>query len=811
MLSRLPRSVRRAWASGALPLWPHAAGRRILPAVRVDRSDIIAFLVGFVSLPAQAILLRELLGRDAGNELALTIYLALWLAGSALGARFWEAAVRDRGGAVRTLLPLGLLIATLAVAAARAMPIPGAAKGEIIGPEAILLLGLLTLFPASFFTVGLFPLAARQVRSAGRAYMAEAAGALAAGLATTILFIARVPPIAILGISWACLIASLSRRLAAPAAALLLIAAIASGWIGDLDHALFRAAWEARHPGMRLTAHAHTPSRVLAMAEREGERLLYQNDAPFEAIDDPYEADAVAALLLAVGEGAHDLLLVGFGGSSVAPSLARAGVRSVTCLLPDREDTLLAGRHPSVVYRIGDARAELRTMSDRYDLIAISGPMAASLGSNRTLTLESFRAMGRRLRARGGVVVIAPGGAAASGPEASGWRASVARALHEAVGHLEMIEADRIVLAASPASGAVSLVADSLRARLARSGHRLATYPPERFALEYPAERRTAWPAVGSPSPRGILTLDAAPSNRDARPSALAHALRWWGRRSGIHGAWPRTLPYAALALVALAVLMPWARGREAGGMSALVATGATAMGLDLLVLMTYQTRVGLLQSGLGALLGAFLGGMAVGAWIAGRLARGRRSLSGACVAQGVLGMAAAFLLPRFPAGDAFLSTILFVVAALLLGASCGFPFPIVAGRASAAKSWAADSIGGMLGAILVLALITRGLTCTGIALAALPLLALLRIRTRARDRVWWTDPDGSLRPARFAFAARGFGNRSGSPDAPHGGRTPTAPSAPLGSHSRRGASGTGRGPRTRRMVDGPRRLPPPR
>jgi hypothetical protein len=667
--------------------------------------------------------LRELLARGVGNELSLTFFLAVWLAGSAIGAKLWVRIGRGNASLSAPLLIAGTATVVAGLVLARLLPVPGAVTGEVAGPGAVILLGICILFVPALLTAGLFPLAASAGPSPGRAYVIEAIGALVGGCATTALMIGRVTSTAILALAIAAVAGCLLRR--GWILAILLLVAVVSGLAGRLDTILFASGWGQRHPGLMLRDHRATPTRSLALSEREGERWLFADEAPREALDDPYRDDAVAALLLAIGPDAERILLVDFGQATVAPALIGAGVSEVVCLLPEPEDTLLVPTAHGVEFRIGDPRRSLRDLPIGWDRIAVSGPEAVTVSSNRLWTSEMFALMASRLAARGVIVAIAPGGEAAVGPEAEGWRRSVASALREAVGTTRTIDADRYIFAASPDPSAASLDPDSLTRRFRRSGRVLRTYPPERFGVEYPTHR--------------LRTLDSAPANRDAHPAAFTHALGRWIRRAGLPVDLPHLPAVAVGGLLVLLLLAPLllAPRLERDADAVLIATGAASMGLDLLVLMTYQARVGILQGGLGALLGAFLGGTAIGGAIS--TAARPRSVSGylvaICLTQVGLAVLATFMLPRLPFDPTVLSTTLFAIFACALGVTCGLPFPIVAKRTSTARAWAADSVGGILGALLFLVCIRWGLSVTGLVLAALPLIVTTRfLGSRARS-----------------------------------------------------------------------------
>jgi hypothetical protein len=338
-----------------------------------------------------------------------------------------------------------------------------------------------------------------------------------------------------------------------------------------------------------------------------------------------------------------------------------------------------------------------------WDVIAIAGGDATSVSANRLWTEEAFRDMTKALAPEGVVIAVAPGGEAAPGEETQAWRSSVAAAMRVSVGPVSAIDADRYILAASRQAGDASLDPDSLRARHDRGAWHFATYPAARFAVEYPRSR------LASPA--------QALANRDDRPAAFAYALGRWSKMMGFSTTLPSWL--GLLASLLLLSLPAGAGRREAP----IVAAGAVAMGLDLLVLMAFQARVGILQTGLGVLLGAFLGGTAIGAWIAVQRRATRRWLPAIGLAQILIAAACGWALPHLPP-----FTAAYALVALALGAICGLPFPIVSMEATAARAWAADAVGGVIGAVAVLLLLSRGFTTVGLALAIPPLAAMTRV-----------------------------------------------------------------------------------
>lgn len=655
----------------------------------------------------QATLLREVLARDAGNEIVLTVALALWLLGSAVGGMLWPRLVGIKSVRVPSLLVLGGVVSLAATPSARFIPLLGSVAGESARPMAVFLLCTVVLLPTSILTAGLFGVAAAG-RPPGRAYFAEAIGAVCAGIATTILLLLRIDPLTILSMALVVAILLVAPRRAGLIVATGLIAVVLLGGTARLDRASFIRAWEIHHPGLSVLDHAFTPTRTLVLAEREGERWLFADGIPREVLGDRYGAEQTAAAILVAAPQVRSVALVDFGSAGVAEALRDAGVARVACLFPEQEDTVLVPIPAGVECLIGDPRRTLRRLEGEWDGIVLSSGVVTSLGANRLWTAEAFEAMARKLSPGGVVLTLTPGGAAAVLPETRAWRSSVAAAMLEAIGPTAAIDADRFLIAASRTPGTASWDPDTIATRWSRGRFDLPSYSTERLAVEFPPGRR--------------VELPEAPANRDARPAAIGSALSRWARESGLRGGVPDWIIWLLVAGLVLAPLFP---RRDT---AVLLATGGASMGLDLIILLAYQCRVGILQAGLGILLAGFLGGSAVGAYLAEKRGWGERSLLPICLSQACAALAIGIVAPSLPGGMAAIGTIVFALLAFGAGIFCGLPFPIVAARRGSGHAWAADALGGIVGATLVLLLATRGMAIVGAAMAVLPLLASSRL-----------------------------------------------------------------------------------
>jgi hypothetical protein len=223
--------------------------------------------------------------------------------------------------------------------------------------------------------------------------------------------------------------------------------------------------------------------------------------------------------------------------------------------------------------------------------------------------------------------------------------------------------------------------------------------------------------------------------NRDLEPVACQQALLLWGRADAGRLAnalralaswplWAMGLLFLGVVLVgAGASVAPWRRGAGTRwrGLLAVTAAGFAGMALNVLVLLLAQVTLGALYALLGALMAVGMAGIAVGAWLAGRL---RLRL----IAPLLLGLALALLLPLlagpaaawpFAAGVGVLG-LLAALAGVMVGAA--FPLAVAAGLSPAAI-YAADLLGAAAAGLLVGAVL---LPAHGLLAACLLLAGML-------------------------------------------------------------------------------------
>jgi spermidine synthase len=135
-------------------------------AIKVSaRLQCILSLIGFTSVIAQIVLMRELIVVFYGNEISLGIMLAGWLLWTAIGSSVSgqvSALLRDSRkfmACLETLIAAAFPLTILAVRASR--PLFQSVPGEMLGPAPMFLTSFATLSVFCLLSGGLFAAGSR--------------------------------------------------------------------------------------------------------------------------------------------------------------------------------------------------------------------------------------------------------------------------------------------------------------------------------------------------------------------------------------------------------------------------------------------------------------------------------------------------------------------------------------------------------------------------------------------------------------------------------------------------------------------------
>ncbi len=687
---------------------------------------VSAAALGLSAVATQLCLLRELLGAFSGNELVLGICLGNWFLLTAAGAWLGEVAAHARrplpvfvaGQFAAALIPLAQ------VAAVRGLRDVVFLRGEAVGLTGTWLgsLGLLAPFclvAGALLTLGCRVLAADEGPAGiGAVYCADAAGSVAGGALFVFVLVPHFDHFALLcapaflNLAAGALLGWRIRSRALVAAGGALAGALALGIsLGDGD-ALTTAL---QHRGERVVYRANSPYGRLIVCDRSGLLTFYENGIPVAATQNTTQVEEAVHYAMCQRPGARRVLLIGGGVAGDAREILRYPfVAGVTYVELDPA-IIAAGRRlvagnlddPRITLAPADGRRFVRESRARYDVVIVDLPDPSTSQLNRFYT-AGFFAEAHGALGPDGVLAFGLGHYENfAGPELARLLSCARQTLQGAFAHVVMIPGGRVFFLASDGPlepGVARLIeASAVRPRLVNGNYLGATLSPDRMA------------------DLGRAASRPAELNTDLNPVLYYYELRLWLSQFGGTSA---ALGIAlALALAAyLAALGPAPR--------VIFAAGFAASGLEIVLLLGFQMLYGSVYRQVGLVVTVFMGGLAAGAWAAGRAS----SRVPAARALAVLGLGiAAFALAVPPIlrasqavdatpGGPLVGQGLILLATLGLAAMVGAQFPLAAAAggpaAAPARLFSADLAGAALGALLVASLL--------VPLAGVPAVCLL-------------------------------------------------------------------------------------
>lgn len=737
----------------------------------------IALLVlGFTSTMVQVVLLRELLVDFLGNELSIGLMLADWLLIEAFGSWGFGKVSRTTQPSVAGYVALQAVIAVLlplAVGEARIVRnIAGFVPGQGAGLPSIAFLSLLILAPLALCSGAQFTLGCRIFSASrgaevtiGSVYVLEAAGAAIGGIAATFAFVPWVPSMAsalMVGalnlLSALLLVVRKGSPMRLPdigPAAALTIALLVIGCLllssqaGSIESATLKARWK----GYELLRSENSVYGNVAVIE-QAEQITFFVDGVATVTSPVPDTSAARTLvhvtLLAQGNPRR-VLVIGGGAGGVLSEILRYDVEEVVYV---EQDPLLIGlvrdhptnttqselSDPRVKVEATDGRRFLTRTADRFDAILMNLPYPSSLSLNRFYTVEFLALAGSKL-VEGGILAFPV-------PGATGYLSSEERKMNECM--LQTLSRSFVHVRAVPGAPSIFLASNDINLSVIDAETLCETsislnldtiVPCQGFAqLLDPA--REEWY-------RDSLEGTSTQTNRDLQPCAVFYSLAYWTSIFSPRLLWAvhmleRTSllwVFASIAAVGLVCISLRRRLRSRGLLPiplVVASTGFFGMGINIAVILAFQSFFGYLYQEIGLILMAFMLGLGLGGSAMNRLIAKGRSPRLVRIEAAIVTFCPVFLgvllllggltgLQGFPLLPKLLMLGLSTAAGLIVGAEfslCsrarlaeGRDLPGVAG---AVYAW--DLLGAMLGS-LVLSIVLVPLA--GVVAACLSIMAL--------------------------------------------------------------------------------------
>jgi spermidine synthase len=710
--------------------------------------------LGFVSLFAQVVILRELNVASFGIELIYLLALGFWLIGTGTGSMLARRTVISTSARLCFLLFLMAVVLPLEMIFVRGMrPLFGGVTGAYL-PFPMQLAGVgIAVLPMAILLGLFFPWAAelylQKKHTLAAAYAVESAGAVAAGIASTLVLRFGLQNLAVsLACAWltALMVTALTwrerhhglpdrRALLSGSVVLVMLLTVAIAqsssldrWMTSWNHPDFFDSWDTPYGRVTVTRH-------------DAQISVYENDAlSFETEGTSAEEFVHPAMLEHAAP--RTVLLLGGGLEGVVREVLKYSPEHVDWI--ELNGRLLTGIRPllpdSSVFgaknlstRVADPRRELEQLG-HYDVILVGMPDPTSASANRYYTREFFTLARGHLNPHG-VLAFRLRSAENYWTEPLALRnVSVVGALKEVFVSVAVLPGvTNLVLAGTDS---LSDDPDIMSARLAKRQISTRLVTPAYLRYLFTNDRFSEIAAR--------LGAESAPHNIDARPVCFSYATTIWlskfmpGLFTARFTSWrvmAKHQPILLLTISGLILALSLLVRRRTSIRATLLAgtAGLCGMLVETVLILYYQAKTGILYQNIGLLLTLFMLGLMLGALVWDQALRHR----GASRLGGVLTVTAFALILLVAMwmmnanGEASLLTTgsLLVlsgaaVAALFSNASA-LPGQGRAGTAS--RLYAADLIGGGIGT-LVASLIWIpfvGLTAT-ILLALVALVAAI-------------------------------------------------------------------------------------
>ncbi len=694
--------------------------------------SFLFFLLGFVSLLSQVILLREMAVVFQGHEITLGVSLAAWLLWGGLGSASAKIQPHPSRSLARILSGLGLVIpaSDILIRLSKILisqgDIPRFAS-SLIWPFFFLAAPCWLLGRA--FRAGV----AIQKGKGGWLYFMESLGAVVGGALSIFLLVGRVPSLVIL--SAAGLILSLAgwwlwrpldRRSSdrrpsdrrpsdrrspfhpVPALAFLLNV-LFCGFSPRIDLETRRLQWS----GTDVLAQKETRYDHLLLVRLKNSVTLFQNGVATSQIPDPSGEEELVHWPLLAHANPKRVLCIGLSTVFSMGDIRKHAVDSVDVVEPDGQaidflttfpgfDPLLRESLPKTVV-CEDPRRWLKTHPRDYDVIIQSLPDPTNAALNRFFTVEFFRDA-REALADGGILAFSVSSSEHDLPAGLAIEnRSILNAAHVPFAHLEVIPGSEI-----PGSKMIVLASDReinldpalLSARMASRKIQTRVLLPETLPSYLDRARRDSlWTRV-RPAGGGDV-------NSDVKPIAYAVAWRvWFSKR---FSPWFFMGPVLILLIIAGALRKMWAqhlRRRLFAEQNLLFLVGFGGMVMEMAGLLLFQSLSGALYWQLGLLSSSFMLGLVAGSGATARV-KMKAPLRGLWAIVFLMGLFALVLgssveqlysLPHVSLTSVF---VLFLfIPGFLVGAA--FPFAVAGLSAEAvAGLYAADLWGSAFGAFV--------------------------------------------------------------------------------------------------------------
>lgn len=371
-------------------------------------------LLGFISIMAQLVLLREFLKNFNGNELVIAIFLSAWMLLTAMGASLGSrSAIKNNNSNTPLLLILisafPILVYLLLILVSRFLFLPGVEPGLLNTIVCIVLL----IFPVTGISGFIFGSASRSIKNGqeNSPYMLDAIGSLAGGVlfaAILVHLLNNLQLLTFLFLSTSLVLAGVYSFPSRPLARSLLLFAAIGIFVLSLLPSVQNKVEDIRYRNEKLLANKDTPYGNLSFTKANDQISAYKDGIPIVTTNDITLAEESVHYPALQLQDPKSFLLLGGGLSGLIGEAAKYNPDIIHCCEADPwifrlgkvylpEKSRLPGQ-----FIPEDGRSWLMNSGDTsYDVIISNSGNPHNIGSNRYFTVEFYRLVREHLSPQG--------------------------------------------------------------------------------------------------------------------------------------------------------------------------------------------------------------------------------------------------------------------------------------------------------------------------------------------------------------------------------------------------------------------------
>ncbi len=582
------------------------------------------FLLGFLALSFQIVLLREFSSHFYGNEITFGFILASWLLwggiGSVLGAQIKRDLLPLSSAYYCVILVFPLLLALLRFSRFILDTLPG----EISGMAPMFLYSLALSFFISFPLGALFVFNAQFLKgNIPHVYLMETLGSAIAGWAIYFLFIpvfSNWQTTAMVGVFTSLAVFFFVER--RKQIMLLLFVLLAQSAFWSLDHLSQKIFWRP----FQMMESKDTPFGKLQVVQTQEQLSLYNNTLLIYSCPDLASSEESVHFALLQRPEAKSVLLIGGGaGGSLSQILKYAEVqadyveidpeiiRLSLKYLPEQEKRSLQNNRVHIHYQ--DGRAFLNKSQSLYDLIILNLPDPSTAQINRFYTKEFFLLAQKKLTPGGILSFRISSAENYISAELQDYLSSLYFTLKEVFPEVEIVPGDNNIFLAS--SDQISLDHQELAQKINHLDLKNKTVNSySLFSRLSPLRLRLL---------KDIVAKGKKSINHDLVPiSYLYNSVLWSTQFHGLETSLFRflsrlgrfwLLDFPLIVFVLILLLMGVIPRRANFLLLPLAVMGLTTITIEIILLIAYQTSYGYLYRKVSLLFACFMVGLFLGAF----------------------------------------------------------------------------------------------------------------------------------------------------------------------------------------------------